>query len=377
MTRLAITADIHADDYYGRIDPETGLNARFADFLNTTGCVASTARELECEALVVAGDFTESKTPARAPRVVKIANELARGPDRQLFLRGNHDGQWAGDSIVTDLARRPGWTGHMTQGVELVGDVAICLIPWVSRSWLRAQPGFEMTPDADVYKVLGDHYLTVARSLFVEAERAGARSAILIGHQQLAGGRMTEAQASFLGDVDLVVDSRALTAIGYAAVTFGHVHRGQLVVDDPATPILFVGSIERVDFAEEAETKSFLVVDVADGRATIERIPTPARHFLTIRGDGSFNPAAAEDAIVRAIDLDPDVDTADLRRELERAGAFEVVEIRTRRIDAPEIAGGLAEGLSPEAALETYFADDPDREALVARGRELLTEAAA
>ena len=48
-----------------------------------------------------------------------------------------------------------------------------------------------------------------------------------------------------------------------------------------------------------------------------------------------------------------------------------------RPVDAPAIAGGLAESLSAEQALGAYFADDVDREVLVERGRALLAEVAA
>lgn len=376
MTRIAVTADLHADDFLTRVDPATGLNARFQDIIGSIRWVGEHARQFECEALVVAGDYTESKTPARSPRVVKIAQALASGPDRQIHMLGNHDGSWHGESIVTDLARTQGWTGFTQPGIELVDGVALCAIPYLDRRWIRTQPGFETIPDAELFRVLSAEYLTIARGLFVAAEAAGARASILVGHQQLSGGRMTEKQQAFLGDYDVVVDTGALQAIGFAAITFGHVHKAQVLAAGDR-PVMFAGSIERVDFAEELEQKSFLVVDVDDaGNATVEQVPIPARHYLTIRGNGSFNDAAAEDSVVRAIDLDPDVDETELRRALVAAGAFEVVQVTRRPVDAPEVVGGIDETLSPEAALEEYFADDPDRDALVELGREILTAVA-
>jgi exonuclease SbcD len=373
MTRLAITADLHVDRYGSRVDPITHLNVREQDALNTLRWIGEQARALDCEALVVAGDYVESKTNPRSGRVTRIAQSLYAGPDRQIHLPGNHDIADAGLSIVEDLATRaPGWTGYTAPGFELVGDVAVCVIPWLSTAWYRTLPGKEALPDAEAFKELREHYLTIARGLFVKAERAGAKASILVGHQQLSGGRMNERQQVFLGDLDIIVDAGALAAIGYAAVTFGHVHRAQTVLDNPDCPVVFAGSIERVDFAEEAETKSFLVVDVEDRRATIERIPTPARHMVTVRGDGSFDEAAVEDSIVRGVDLDPDVDETELRRALYAAGALEVMGIRRRPIEAVAAAGGLSETMSREQLLEAYFEGDPDRDALVKRGRELL-----
>ena len=48
--------------------------------------------------------------------------------------------------------------------------------------------------------------------------------------------------------------------------------------------------------------------------------------------------------------------------------------MRHARIDQPEIAGGLSESLTSHEALEAYFADDPDADALLERGREILAE---
>ena len=379
MTRIAITSDLHVDHpESSRRRPGASITVREQDALATTAFVARHARDFECEALIVAGDYVETKANPRSGRATRIAMALEEGPDRQIHLPGNHDITDGGLSIVDDLATRaPGWTGHTGSGVELVGETAVCVIPWLSTAWYRALPGKEALPDAQAYKELREYYLTIARGLFVKAEKAGARDAILVGHQQLSGGRMTEKQQVFLGDLDLVVDAGALAAIGFVAVVFGHVHRAQTVIDEPACPVLFAGSIERVDFQEQDEQKSFVVLEVEGGRAKVERMPTPARHMVTVTGDGSFNEAAVEDSIVRGIDLDPDIDESDLRRALLAAGALEVMGLRRRKVDAPAAARGLSESLSPEQLVEAYYAGDPERDAMVALWRRVLAEVAA
>lgn len=375
MTRLAILADVHADDY-------PGIPGRFDEILDTVRWVGREAIARGADALVCLGDYTESRQPARGPRVVKIAHAFGAGPARQIHVRGNHDAEWRGESIVTDLARTSGWSGYAAPGFEIIGGVAVCAIPFLHPAWLRAQPGMQMLPDAGIYRALAEFYVAIARGLFVDAQRAGAHAAILVGHQQLAGGRMTEHQQVFLGALDTVVDSRALAAIGYVAVIFGHVHRGQTVLDEPACPVLFAGSIERVDFAEEAEEKSFLVVDVDPTGVipvSIERIPTPARRYVTI--DFAADPTAGDDwpdrvpgAVVRVLNMLPGDDSAEIRRALMSAGAHAIASIQTRPIEQAAPTGGMDESLAPEQLLEAYFADDPDREALVAEGRRILAE---
>ena len=122
-----------------------------------------------------------------------------------------------------------------------------------------------------------------------------------------------------------------------------------------------------------------------DGRATVERIPIPARRFVTLDASnwpehpehGGPDSSILQDAIVRVLNLPPEDDPAHVRRTLEDEGAFEVTEIRRRPVETPESNGGLSETLTAHEALEAYFAEDPDREVLVERGRALLAEVVA
>jgi DNA repair exonuclease SbcCD nuclease subunit len=392
MTRVAITADLHVDTYGMGRDSETGLDRRELDVLRTVAWVGRTARERGADVLVVAGDFTESKTVTRdgrgpsTGRIDAIRTALTEGPERQIHVRGNHDKLERGRSIVSVLADHEGWSGFDVEpGFEIVGGVAICCIPFLDRAFYRAQPGNETKPESQAFAELGELYLVIARGLYIQAIDAGASAAILVGHQQLPA-ELSDTQRSFLGDVDLVVDPRALSAIGYAAVVFGHVHRAQTIVDDPVCPVLFVGAPERVDFAEEGEDKSFVILDIVDGRATIERIPTPARSFVTLdasawpqRDDDIGGPREDifQDAIVRVVNVPPEDDVAAVRRTLENLGAFAVTSIKARPLEVVEAAGGMSESLSAEELLEQDLAEHPDREALVALGRELLAEVAA
>lgn len=375
MTRIAFAADLHADDFGSRVDPSTGLNARFLDSLVAIEHIADEARIRDVDALVVAGDYTEHRSPA-PPRVARILAALRGGPRRQVHVRGNHDTERGGRSIVDVLGSVDGWEGFTQPGISIVDDVAICAIPFLAPSHLRAAAGMEHTPAADVYRALGEAYLSIARGLYVQADSAGL-TPILVGHQQLAGGQMNDSQAAFLGALDVVIDSRAMASIGFAAAIFGHVHRAQTVVDDPACPVLFVGSAHRVDFAEEHEEKRFVVADVQGGRVSIESVPIPARRFVTIDWETTGRVEGdVAGAIVRVLNVPPE-EVADVLRDELASGAFEVHEIRQRRAEAPAIAGGMAEGMTAPAALEEFFAEDEDREALVERGRGILEAVAA
>jgi DNA repair exonuclease SbcCD nuclease subunit len=178
---------------------------------------------------------------------------------------------------------------------------------------------------------------------------------------------MSDTQAAFLGDQSLVVDTRALAAIGFDAVLAGHFHKHQVLSTHPL--VAYAGSPYRTDFGEEHQTKGYLIVDV-DETVSMEFVETPARRFVTLHSLDALVDTPIEGAVVRFLDADDDPTV--IRANLESYGPFDVQEIRRRPAVPSAAAGGLSEGLTVEQALEEYFAGDDDRDALIARGRQIL-----
>lgn len=370
MTRLAVVADVHADDYGSKVDPETGLNARWLDSLAMLEWVAIDARQHGADVLIVAGDLTEQRHPAPW-RVAHIQAALSLFDGPVKLLRGNHDGERNGASIVDVIAHGvPGWDGFSRPGLTVAGDTAIAMLPYLDVHHLRALPAYETTPPAEAFRILGDAFLDLARGLYVQADEL-APTQVLVIHQGLRGGLMSDTQAAFLGDQSLLVDTRALAAIGFDAIVAGHFHKHQVL--DNAPLVAYAGSPYRTDFGEEHQAKGYLLVDVGPGDVVADMafIETPARRFVTLRYP--VDDVDVQGAVVRVLDLPAEVDAGDVRATLERLGAFDVQEIRRRPpVPSGAAAGGLSEGLTPEAALEQYFDGDDDREALVATGRGIL-----
>ncbi len=383
MTRIAFTADLHIDAYGQRVDPETGLNARLVDYLRTLDWLANDVTERRADALVVAGDFSERRHPS--PWLVsKIRDRLSLALVQQrVYLRGNHDGEIDGASIVSILDDGLGASdiGVTRPALVLIDDQAVlACIPYLDRHWLRAQPGMEHVPDDEVYGILAEQVVTIAAGLYASAKRVYPDAGeVLVLHQTLAGAHMSETQQAFLGDRGTVVDAGQLAAIGFEGIVAGHLHRHQSL-EGLGCPVVIPGSIERVDFGEEREPKGFILADVGPGRFEWRFLETPARRFVTVDyADGAPFPgiAAIDGAIVRAINVDPAVPVDDVRKALELAGAWDIDSIRKRPVVIPELAGGLSEAMSPSDALEEFFRGDDDQAALVEEGRRLLAEVTA
>jgi len=380
MTKLAITADLHASDYGRRVDPETGLNARFLDAVGIVRWIARDATARGCDALIVAGDITEERHPSPW-RVALIRDALAEFDGPCILVRGNHDGVRAGRSAIDLLAAGlPDGRGHSRPGVTWVGRTAICALPYLDRHWLRAQPGYADVPDAEIFRVLGEQFLALARGLYAQAMQSHPDSdaMVLVAHQGLAGGAMSEAQEAFLGDMSLVVDTSALAAIGFDAVLAGHFHRHQVLREAPL--VAYPGSPHRVDFGEERDAKGYMLVDAAmrevdDGGMAFEFVETPARRFVTVDYAAEMpDHGTLDGAIVRAINVPSGHPADEVVRDLEAAGAFEVTEVRRRPVEVTDGASGLSETLSTEEALAAFLEEDPDREALLERGLAILAE---
>src|ERR1700693_4560686 len=233
MTRLAVVADLHCDDLGSKLDPASGLNARWVDTIDMLRWVATDARERGADALIVAGDLSEARHPAPW-RVAQIGEAIAAFGGPTILVRGHHDGLRAARSIVDVLAAgRPGWEGFSRPGITMLGTTAIAALPYLDKHHLRALPCHESAPEADVFAALAQAYLTIAGGRYVQAQAAGATATVLVVHQALAGGLMSEAQQAFLGDHSLVVDTRALSSIGFDAIVAGHFHKHQVLSESP------------------------------------------------------------------------------------------------------------------------------------------------
>jgi exonuclease SbcD len=177
-------------------------------------------------------------------------------------------------------------------------------------------------------------------------------------------------------------------------VALGHIHYHQDLNVRSYPPVVYSGSIERIDFGEEGDPKGFCWVQLERGATTYEFVELNARPFVTIRVDvrGEANPTQAvideiarydiEEAVVRVeIKIGPESEPLLRDREIEAAltpAAF-VAAIR-RDIDYPvraRLGVERPEGLGPIELLERYLAAkgiDPQRiELLKLRGISLFT----
>jgi exonuclease SbcD len=155
-------------------------------------------------------------------------------------------------------------------------------------------------------------------------------------------------------------------------VALGHIHKHQELNGGQQPPIVYPGSLERIDFGEEGERKGFVMVELARGHAQWEFIPVKARPFVTIRLDvreatepmttilDELEQHPVDEAIVRVIIKATEaqemlLDDKPIRQTLRRVSYLASVVRDIERPQRHRLGHISAEELTPREALETYL----------------------
>lgn len=399
MIKLLHLSDIHLGSGFshGRINPETGLNTRFEDFVRSLQLCMDRAIAEPVDLVLFGGDAFPDATP---PPLVQeaFATQFRRLADAQIpavLLVGNHDqyaqGQGGASLSIYRTLGVPGivvgdrLTTHRLDTAH--GSIQVITLPWITRSTLLTRTETEALSLAEINTLLTERLRIALEGEIRQLDPA--LPTVLLGHlmtdtASFGAERFLAAGKSFTVPMALL----ARPCFDYVAL--GHVHRYQILCDDP--PVVYPGSIERVDFSEETETKGFMRVDIEKGQAEVEFCPLPARPFHTIRVDLSevdndpqarliqaIQQAPIENAVVRLIyqlqstQLDQ-IDSGELQEALSPAHTYGIYPELTSQLARPRLPElGSSHRLDPLDALKTYLDTQPQ---LTSLSGDMLTVAA-
>jgi DNA repair protein SbcD/Mre11 len=379
VIRLLHFADLHLGvENYGRLEPESGLSSRLMDFLRAFDFVVDYAIENEIDLVVFAGDAFKSRdpSPTHQREFARRVRRLSEAQVPTFLLVGNHDLPNAIkrahaveifhtlETPFVTVAERPGY--HQVQTRK--GPVQVVALPWVTRSHLLAREEYLGLSADEVNQ-------RIEESLFRILSGLGKRvveeiPAILVAHGTVPGAVFGMERSVLLGQ-DVLLDPSLLKDSRYDYVALGHIHKHQSLHDQP--PVVYSGSIERIDFGEARESKGFVVAEIDDGPARWQFVETPTRPFreITIQARQATDPMALarqaieqtdiEEAVVKVVvhasqENEQLVDHREIRRLL--AGANHIAAIikdverpaRLRLGSAQEIANA-----GPRELLERYL----------------------
>jgi exonuclease SbcD len=404
--RIAHLADTHIGmENYGRLNPETGLNQRLHDFLSSLDQAIDGALQANTDLVVIAGDIykTRDPTPTHQREFATRIHRLSAAGVHTVIVAGNHDiplssGRATSIDIFRALEIPNVTTARLlaTHRVETrAGPVQVIAFPWTVRSAVLSQPEYKNHTISELNQAMID--LTRDRLRDQANNLDPTLPAIVVGHAHLFGARIGAERLLTMGS-DPMYDPQTFDLPGVDYVALGHIHKHQALRQAPP-PIVYAGSIERVDFGEEGEDKGWVAVEIgAKGHAEWEFRKVKARTFVTIDAKVESDNATQDvvraivrradqlpDAIVKLrIDVSPDrvaeLHEDEIRAELKAAYFVAPLE-RTARMRSRSRWGSAAaviQRASPLEALGMYLEHqkvDPERrEVLLRYARGLMHE---
>ncbi len=398
-------ADAHIDmATSGRRDPKTGLPLRTLDFLKSLDAIIDAAIKEKAELVIFAGDAYKDRSPAPTYQREweRRIQRLSQAEIPTLLLVGNHDlSPAAGRAHALQefktlqiphirVIDRP----QFLSAEELALPVQIIALPWISRSGMMAYAQMSGLKSEKIYE-RQEELLTefVMQSL---EKTDPSLPVILTAHASVQGATYGAERMVMLGN-DLVLSGSLVKDTRFDYVALGHIHKAQNLNEGAHPPVIYSGSIERVDFGEAKDEKFFVIAEVSRGKTEVHwRKLNDIRPFLDVFAkpkseDGltDFLKSALpsqkklKDAILRlAIEYprewDALIDEAALRNYAADAFEFHLIkrpQMNARiRLTADQSVGSL----SPLDLLEQYWKtnrlDDDEIDALQDLAQKIIAD---
>jgi len=408
MIKLLHLADLHIGvENYGRLDPASGMHTRLIDYLERLDEAIDYGLAEGANAVLIAGDIYKNRTPNPthqrefARRVRRI-----RGAGLPIFiLVGNHDVSPAAGRAhsieIFDTLALEGVTIVERAGLHMIetraGPLQILALPWITRHNLLTKEELRLASFLEIETMLMERIENFLRATAEELDPD--IPSVLTIHGTIDGATVGAERQIMLGK-DLVLPKSFVALPGIDYVAMGHIHKHQSLGAHP--PVVYSGSIERIDFGEEHEDKGCVLVELEKGATSWRFHKLAARPFVTVDVDVRNSPEpqarvalaiekqALAGAVARVkIDATQEqaalLRTDEIQQQLEAAGVFHVaaIAIEVERATRGRLGGSdrdLLDGLTPRRALELYLRSKNTPEdrlaALLSAADELFAEQA-
>ncbi|MCZ6527922.1 MAG: exonuclease SbcCD subunit D [Candidatus Dadabacteria bacterium] len=381
-------SDIHIGlQTHGKINPATGKNTRLEDIVKSLDFVFDYALKESVDLVLIAGDIFHRENPHPTEEIEfarRIVNLVEKSRTKVVMVLGNHDYPSAGgkasaveifpalDIEGVTIVRKPGLHTLDTEN----GQVQIACLPWAGRSGLVSKDEYKSLSTQEIQIEIEKRLIAIIRDLASKTDNSNP--AIFLGHLSVRNAKLSGTERDTITISDPIVPVSELNNGAFNYVALGHIHRFQNLNKDDFPPIVYSGSIERIDFTEEKEKKGFVIGEIAESeegwKCEYEFIETPARKFLTIEIDGSdldsdlnlekrFKKEDIADAVVRVrfkvLNPGEKIDEKRIKSLFESAQTLKIEKI----FEKPEKImrhPGLSKTMGLMEALDKYIETKPE-----------------
>jgi exonuclease SbcD len=374
-------ADAHIDiAQQGKHDAASGLPVRVTDFLKALDTIVDAAISEKVDLVIFAGDTYKDRLPAPTyqrewgRRIMRLAN--AKIPT--LLLVGNHDLSPASgrantlqefDTLNVPNVRVIGKPEFLRPD-DLWGlPLQVLALPWVFRSGLLAS--LDQSEGSDkINEELETRLSEIVQDWMSQLD--AELPTVLMAHGSVQGAVYGNERTVMLGK-DIILPGALVKDARLDYVALGHIHKHQNLNPDAHPPVIYPGSIERVDFGEAADDKYYIIAEVSKGKTTYQAKKLEGRKFIDrfvsvkereemdTKVLAALPPAKElEDAIIRLVveyprELDTFLDEPALREHCAAALEFHLVR---RPLEEARLRLAAIEGivnLTPLQLLESYW----------------------
>lgn len=291
MIRIFHTADIHYGvENYGKIDQKTGIHTRLLDFDKSFGECIDQALAENIDLFLLCGDAykTAYPTPTQQKMLMGQLLRLYQAKIPVAIIVGNHDHplSFGKANALEIFAHLPveGFTVFSKPSAQTIitkqGPIQIVGIPWPARNNIVTHESHRHKDHTEIARHLSDQVSIIIASLAAKLDPN--IPSILAGHLTVSSGIFSGSEkcAVFGNDPIFLPSQLAIEPFDYVAL--GHLHRHQNLNTHGKIPVVYAGSIERVDFGERKENKGFCKVTITKGTIQ-ERTTTYSFQEVSVR----------------------------------------------------------------------------------------------
>lgn len=276
--RILHFADAHIDmANYGRHDPQSGLPMRVMDFLKSLDKIVDTAIEEKVDLVLFAGDAYKDRNPAPTfqrewgRRIIR----LAQAAIPTLLLVGNHDlspAHGRAHAIEEFATLRVPHVRVIDRPCLLRPDdleglpIQVLALPWIARSGLIAHLGMQSMDTSRLYEALESRLTELVNDWLQKVDPE--LPTVLTAHASVQGAKYGSERTVMLGS-DLLLSGSLVRDPRLDYVALGHIHKSQDLNAGAHPPVIYPGSIERVDFGEAKDDKFFVIAEVNKGKTKV------------------------------------------------------------------------------------------------------------
>jgi len=390
-------ADIHLGmENYGRIDPSTGLHTRLKDFIKCFSFAIDIALEEKVDLVIFTGDAYKNSNP-NPTHQREFARQIYRLSEAKIpvvMINGNHDNPLSfGKATSLDI-----FDTLNVSGVKVVtepelfnietkaGPVQIFGLPWPTKNLFLAKEEYKDFTDEEVTKEIQKRASKKIKK-YARMMRPGT-PAIFAAHLAAAEATYSGSERSAIIGRDPVFFTQVLAQKEFDYVALGHIHKFQDLNLNNHPPVVYPGSIERINFGEEKDNKGVCLVNIEGSKTSYEFISLPARKFITVDAviSKEQDPTNALIEEIEKYDLSESVvrvfytmpagreDLLDFKRinsALERAFLVTTIAKKSKPMERLQRAE-ITENLGMLEAMDKYIQNSPD---LIPLSEELKTYA--